>query len=117
MHPKTHANLMNMCGYAVLVIIPLIFILGCILSGSSLSEGSFILPSLFVPIMLVIYLILRYIPIYCDKSGCNGRMMVTKTRIGYTTVLYKYQCPICKYVYQADAFEMKSGRGHGGGGK
>jgi hypothetical protein len=120
MHPKTHARMMNIFIYVGPIMFFLLFILAIFLSKYFPGKGIDCLPLVFIPIMVVIFLMIRNLPIYCDKPGCNGRMMITKTRVSSDIVQFDYQCAICENDYKAEINqpEIKPGGsgGHGGGG-
>ncbi len=109
MKPETHAKILNLFGYAVIAIVPL--------SILAFGNGKFLwILFIFIPLMLGIYLIFRYLPVHCHKPGCRGKMMVEKNRHSYSSVRYVYVCPVCESSYEADVFELVSGGAHGGGG-
>ena len=118
MHPKTHAKMMNIFIYVGPIMFFLLFILVISLSKYFPGKGITCLPLVFIPIMLVIFLMIRNRPIYCDKPGCNGRMTITKTRVSTDKVQFDYQCAICGNDYKAEIFqpEVKPGESRGGGG-
>ncbi len=108
MHPETHGKIMYLFGYAFIAIIPLFFL--------SFFLGKFIwIMFIFYPLILVIYLVLRYLPVHCSRSGCKGKMMVEKTRRSYSSVVYTYVCPDCSSSYEEEVFELQSRGAHGGG--
>jgi hypothetical protein len=110
-----HAKLTNMYGYAFPITGFLSFFLVIILGSPS---NLFItLPVMFGPILLVLlsYVIVRYLPVTCSKPGCHGRMMVTRSRKSTFIVENRYKCQDCGSIYRSDTFWPES-RGHGGGG-
>lgn len=130
MRPETHARVINICGYVVLVIGILLFFSIFILAQSqptgfklvqsqSTEAKVLLLFIVLILIFIVIPLILRNLPVHCNKPGCNGRMKITEKRKSISTVQIRYHCHICGNNYRADTFSLKSGRGvrGGGGGK
>ena len=109
MDPETHAKIMNIFGYGILLLIPFSLLV-------FLSRFGFVFLLIIYPLGLIAYLIFRYQKVHCTKPGCKGKVMVEKTRHSYSKVVYTYVCPDCGSSYEADAFELKSGGAHGGGG-
>jgi hypothetical protein len=115
MDPKKHAQLMNIFGYAFPITVFLSFFLVMILGSTS--KKFITIPVMFGAFLLALlsYVIVRYLPVYCDKPGCHGRMMVTRSRKSTNIVENIYKCQDCGSIYRSDTFWPKSG-GHGGGG-
>lgn len=112
MDSTKHAKLMNMYGYAFLIIGSLSALVLFILWDSNRFSWLFIVPIILV--MLIGHGILDNLPVYCDKPGCNGRMRVIRSRESPFTVEYWYECPDCGNSDRAYIFMLES-KGHGGG--
>jgi hypothetical protein len=97
MNPKKHAQLTNIYGYAFPIsLIALLFMM-------LLSNFDNYIIVLFMLFMLS-YVILRYLPVNCNKPGCHGRMMLTRSRIGTNIVENIYKCQDCGKIYQAKTY-------------
>jgi len=103
MHPKTHALMMNIFGYALLLIgFPLLIILLVMTLGKN-EYGLFLF--LLIGVIYLTNFILWKLPIYCEKSGCIGDVGKTKTKITAFGFVLQYQCKSCNSFYEAHIFD------------
>ena len=94
--------MMNIYDYAVLIIgIPLLIVL---VIGAISSHNILPVFILFGLIVLVGILLWVY-PIYCEASGCPGRMEKIKTRETTFESKLQYRCKICNNVYETIIFD------------
>jgi hypothetical protein len=114
MHAKTHARLMKILFWTILVgTIPL-SILWCAWIGRNTTVALVLVVGISL-ILILFYLILLALPVRCEVPGRNGLMEKSITQVSDWAPIIKskleYRCTVCGLAYEAYVFHLPQGDG------